>query len=135
MRAAIGALVVCAATAAAANTSHHHVGGSGGEAECIRWEPIPVDMAGRDMAARDMSLVDMAGGDGGTATTSVILDGGVARDMATSTSASHAGMRCAERASLFSCAYGSRGGVGWGGVALFAVLALSFGRARRRSRG
>jgi len=47
------------AAGARANTSPHHDvgGGGGGDTECIRWEPIPVDMA-----ARDMSAVDLGGG-------------------------------------------------------------------------
>jgi hypothetical protein len=82
------ALIICAATAASANTGHHDTGG-GGEAECIRWEPIPVDMAGVvDMAGADMAGVDMAG-----------LDMALPRgDMAIP-------VRCAERASLFNCSF------------------------------
>jgi hypothetical protein len=120
------ALIVCAATAASANTGHHDVGGGGGgTAECIRWEPIPVDMAGPhmtiDMTVVDMSGVDMAG-----------VDGGVARgDMAI-------GVRCAERASLFNCSFipgtadDASNGVAVAlllGVVLFDVV-----RARRRRR-
>lgn len=121
------ALAVGTATAASANTGHHDTGGGGGgEAECIRWEPIPVDMAGGDMTVLDMSGVDMAGVD------MARLDGGVARgDMAI-------GVRCVERASLFNCAFvpgaadDSSNAVAVAllfGVVLFDVL-----RARRRRR-
>jgi hypothetical protein len=128
MRNAIGAIILCAATTAAANTSHHHSGGGGGgESECIRWEPIPVDMAGSDMAVVDMSSVD--GGSDGS-------DGGAPPDMAQTSLDPHAGMRCVERAGLFNCAYGHGGGNGAHGlVALLTVAALTLARARRRARG
>src|SRR5689334_21443221 len=124
--AAAAALIVCAATGARANTSHHSGGGSGGggSSECIRWEPIP-----GDMAARDMSSADLGGGalDGGA------LDGGSsdgdagAPDMAYASLDPHAGMRCAEYASLFGCAFAGdpRPGEAWGGVALLTVAALA----------
>src|SRR3954469_26023203 len=56
-------LVAGVAGAASANTGHHSSsgGGCGGEAACIRWEPIPYDMAGADMARGDMAGGDMAG--------------------------------------------------------------------------
>jgi hypothetical protein len=91
--AAAAALIVCAATAASANTGHHDTGGGGGEAECIRWEPIPVDMAGRDLAVVDMAGADMAGVD--MAGLDMALPRG---DMAIP-------VRCAERASLFNCSF------------------------------
>ena len=125
MRIAI-ALFVVGAGVASANTGHHDVGGGGGgEAECIRWEPIPLDMAGRDMASVDMAGADMAGADmagvdGGAS------DGGLAAPVP---------MRCVERASLFNCA-AAPGGASDGGstgiVALLAILALTLSRSRRR---
>jgi hypothetical protein len=128
MRIGTAALIVCAATAASANTGHHDVGGGGGgTAECIRWEPIPVDMAGADMTVVDMAGADMAGAD------MAGLDGGVARgDMAI-------GVRCAERASLFNCAYAPGGaasdrGNGVAVALLFAVVVFDVVRARRRRR-
>ena len=115
MRSAMAGLIVCAATAAWANTGHHDVGGGGGgEPACIRWEPIPVDMAGRDM-----TVADMAG-----------VDGGVAHDMAI-------GVRCAERASLFGCAFVPSGAEGGNGAALAllgAIVVFDVVRARRRRR-
>lgn len=121
MRIAMTALVVCAATAAWANTGHHDVGGGGaGEAECIRWEPIPLDMAGADMSSVDMSGVDMAG-----------LDMGPRGDMAIP-------VRCAERASLFNCAFvpgaaGNRDNA-LGLALLGAIIVFEIVRARRRRR-
>ncbi len=122
---AAAALIACAATAAWANTGHHDVGGGGGEAECIRWEPIPVDMAGRDMTVVDMAGADLAGVDMAGA------DGGVARDMAI-------GVRCAERASLFSCAFTPSSHDRSNGAALAllgAIVVFDVVRARRRRRG
>ncbi len=124
MRNAMAALIVCAAAAASANTGHHDVGGGGGEAACIRWEPIPVDMAGRDMTVVDMAGADMAGADLGG------VDGGATGDMAI-------GVRCAERASLFSCAFAPASDGRGNGVALAllgAVVVFDVVRARRRSR-
>ena len=126
MRIAMTALIVCAATAASANTGHHDVGGGGGgEAECIRWEPIPVDMAGRDMTVVDMAGADMAGADMARG------DGGVAQqDMAI-------GVRCAERASLFNCAFTPSSHDRTNGVALAflaGVVLFDVVRARRRTR-
>ena len=126
MRIAMTALIVCAATAAAANTGHHDVGGGGGgTAECIRWEPIPVDMAGADMTVVDMSAVDMSGDMAG-------VDGGVARgDMAI-------GVRCAERASLFNCSFvpgvAEDASNGVAIALLFVVVLFDVVRARRRRR-
>src|SRR5512143_2672750 len=101
MRTAMAALIVCAATAASANTGHHDVGGGGGgTAECIRWEPIPYDMAGRDMTVVDLGGGDMAGVD------------------------PHAGMRCAERASLFSCAFAPSSHDRTNGAALALLAAI-----------
>ena len=125
MRIAILAFVVGAAGVASANTSHHASGGDSSEAACIRWEPIPVDMAGADMASVDMASADMASVD-------VSLDGGAPADMRAADP--HAGMQCVERASLFSCAYTPSGGRTWGGVALLAIVALTLARGRRRSR-
>lgn len=139
MQSAMAGLIVCAATAAWANTGHHDVGGGGGgEPACIRWEPIPVDMAGRDMtvadmaggvAGRDMAGADLAGRDmagadlaGGGA--------GVAHDMAI-------GVRCAERASLFGCAFVPSAADGGDGAALAllgAIVVFDVVRARRRRR-
>lgn len=131
MRNAMAALIVCAATAASANTGHHDVGGGGGgTAECIRWEPIPYDMAGRDMTVADMGGADMAGVD------MAGVDGGVARDMAGVDP--HAGMRCAERASLFSCAFAPSSHDRTNGAALAllaAIVLFDVVRARRRTRG
>jgi hypothetical protein len=124
MRIAILAFVVGAAGAASANTSHHASGGGSSEAACIRWEPIPVDMAGVDMAVVDMAGADMAG-------RSLVLDGGAPADMRAADP--HAGMQCVERASLFSCAYAPSGGRTWGGVALLAIVALTLARGRRRT--
>ena len=119
------ALIVCAATVASANTGHHDVGGGGGgEAECIRWEPIPVDMAGRDLAVVDMAGVDMAGAD------LAGVDLGAGHDMAV-------GVRCAERASLFDCAFTPSSHDRTNGVALAflgAILVFDIVRARRRRR-
>src|SRR5205807_2743285 len=104
---------------------HHDPGGGGGEAECIRWEPIPVDMAGADMTVVDMAGADMAGVDGGA------RDGGVAHDMAI-------GVRCAERASLFNCAFVPGAARdrdnALGLVLLAAIVVLEIVRARRRAR-
>lgn len=120
MRIASIALIVCAATAASANTSHHDPGGGGGgAAECIRWEPIPVDMAGADMTVVDMAGADMAG-----------VDLGYGGDMA-------AGVRCAERASLFNCAFApgaARERDNALGLALLAGIVV-FEVARRRRSG
>ena len=134
-------LIVCAATAASANTGHHDVGGGGGgEAECIRWEPIPVDMAGRDMAIVDMARpeldlgrvdlgrVDLGGVD--------MRDGGAA-DMARLVLDPHAGMRCAERASLFDCAFTPSSHDRTNGVALAflaGIVVFDVVRSRRRAR-
>ncbi|HEX9103921.1 MAG TPA: hypothetical protein VF997_17040, partial [Polyangia bacterium] len=107
----MAALIVCAATAASANTGHHDSGGGGGTAACIRWEPIPVDMAGRDMTVVDMAGADMAGADLGG------LDGGVAGDMAIP-------LRCAERASLFGCAFVPSAHGEGNGVALALLLGV-----------
>jgi len=114
------ALVVGLAATAGANTGHHSSGGGGGEAECIRWEPIPVDMAGVDLGESSSS------DDGGAP-----LDLG-AHDLGAS--GSHAGMRCAERASLFGCSFAPSGGGGSGVVAIMTVFALTLGRSRRRQR-
>ena len=125
MRIAMAGLIVCAATAASANTGHHDVGGGGGEAECIRWEPIPVDMAGRDMTVVDMAGVDMAGAD------MAGVDAGAAHDMAIA-------VRCAERASLFNCAFAPSSHGRTNGAALAflgAVVLFDVMRARRRRRG
>jgi hypothetical protein len=120
-------LIVCAATAASANTGHHSSGGGGGEAECIRWEPIPVDMAGRDLAVVDMAGADMSGVD----------MAGV--DMATARGDMAIGVRCAERASLFNCAFvpgASRDRDNALGLALLAaIVVFEIVRARRRHRG
>lgn len=70
------------AATARANTSSHH-GGGGGSAQCIRWAPIVQDLGARDMAD---------------------VDGGAALDMGSLDMAGHAGERCVEYASLFSCA-------------------------------
>jgi hypothetical protein len=131
MRMAMTALLVCAATAASANTGHHDVGGGGGgTAECIRWEPIPVDMAGADrsidMTVLDMSGVDMSGVDMSG------VDGGVVRgDMAL-------GVRCAERASLFNCSFvpgvADDGSNALAIALLFGVVLFDVVRARRRRR-
>jgi hypothetical protein len=122
MRNAIGAIILCAATTAAANTSHHDPGGGSGDAECIRWEPLPVDMA----------VVDMSSVDGG----SDPFDGGAPPDMARASLDPHAGMRCVERASLFGCAYGHGGDHDARGlIALATVAALTLARARRKARG
>ena len=114
------ALIVCAATAASANTGHHDVGGGGGgEAECIRWEPIPVDMAGRDLAVVDLAGADMAG-----------VDMGAGPDMAF-------GVRCAERASLFDCAFTPSSHDRTNGAALLllaAIVVFDVVRSRRRAR-
>jgi len=125
-RVALIALAVGVATAASANTGHHDVGGGGGTTECIRWEPIPVDMAGADMRVVDMSGLDMAGVD------MAGVDGGVARgDMAI-------GVRCAERASLFNCAFipgvADDAGNGVAVALLFGVVLFDVVRARRRRR-
>ena len=128
MRIAMTALVVCAATAAWANTGHHDVGGGGGgEAECMRWEPIPLDMAGADMASVDMSGLDMAGVD---------MAG---LDMARPHGDMAIPVRCAERASLFNCAFvpgsaesdrdNALGLALCGGIVVFEIV-----RARRRRR-
>ncbi|MGZ3442123.1 MAG: hypothetical protein ACXVDD_21540 [Polyangia bacterium] len=132
MRIATLALIVGAASVASANTGHHSSGGGGGssEAACLRWEPIPVDMAGADMATVDMAGADMAGPDLGGA--SFVLDGGAPADMRAADP--HAGMRCVERAGLFSCSFGSSGGDAWGGVALLAIAALTLSREHRRRR-
>lgn len=126
------AFVVGAASVASANAGHHSSGG-GSEAACIRWEPIAVDMAGADMAPMiDMSSLDMAGADM-AGDHSLVLDGGAPADMRAADP--HAGMRCAERAGLFSCSFAPAGGDGWGGVALLAAGALSLARRRTRRRG
>lgn len=128
MRIAMAGLIVCAATAAGANTGHHDVGGGGGgEPACIRWEPIPVDMAGRDMTVADMAGVDLAGRDMAGAD---MAGAGVAHDMAI-------GVRCAERASLFGCAFVPSGADGGNGAALAllgAIVVFDGARARRRRR-
>jgi len=128
MRTAIAGLIVCAATAAAANTGHHSGssgGGGSGEAECIRWEPIPLDMAGRDLAVVDMAGADMAGLD---------MAG---LDMATVRSDMAVPVRCAERASLFNCAYtpgAARDRDNALGLALLAaIVVFEIMRARRRN--
>jgi hypothetical protein len=133
MRIAILAFVVGAASMASANTGHHTSGGGGSSstAECIRWEPIPVDMAGADMTIADMMPSDLGGADLGGR--SLVVDGGAPADMRAADP--HAGMRCAERAGLFSCAFASSsGGDRWGGVALLAVTALALSRGGRRGR-
>jgi len=127
MRTAIAGLIVCAATAASANTSHHSGSGGGGsaEAECIRWEPIPLDMAGRDLAVVDMAGADMAGAD---------MAG---LDMATARGDMAVPVRCAERASLFNCAFTpgrSRDRDNALGLALLgAIVVFEIVRARRRN--
>ena len=132
MRSAMAGLIVCAATAAWANTGHHDVGGGGGgEPACIRWEPIPVDMAGRDMTAADMAGVGKSGGDmAGADMAGADMAGVVAHDMAI-------GVRCAERASLFGCAFVPSGADGGNGAALAllgAIVVFDVVRARRRRR-
>jgi hypothetical protein len=133
---AAAALIVCAATAASANTGHHDVGGgNGGVAECIRWEPIPLDMAGRDLAVADMAGaagVDMAGVD----MAGVDMAG---LDMARPRSDMAIPVRCAERASLFNCAFtpgSARDRDNALGLALLgAIVVFEIWRARYRPRG
>jgi hypothetical protein len=92
---------------ALANTSSHSGGGGGSSPTCIRWEPIPYDLGTRDMA-----LVG-SGSDGGSS------DGGASLDMG-----GHVGMRCAEYASLFSCAMS--GGARDDGGAALSIFGLVF---------
>lgn len=131
MRTAIAGLIVCAATAAAANTGHHSGGGGGSaEAECIRWEPIPFDMAGRDLAVVDVAGADMAGAD----MAGVDMAG---LDMALPRSDMAVPVRCAERASLFNCAFtpgASRDRDNALGLALLAaIVVFEIVRTRRRN--
>jgi MYXO-CTERM domain-containing protein len=89
MRSSILVLLLMNAPALA-NTSSHS-GGGGSSPTCIRWETIPYDLGARDMALPSNS-------DGGNS------DGGAPLDMG-----GHAGQRCAEYASLFSCAMSGGG--------------------------
>lgn len=130
MRAGIMAVVMGMAAPALANTSHHASGGGGSsaEAECIRWEPIASDGGALDLGARDLGTGSDLGGGGDALDAGPPLDAG-----------SHAGMRCVERASLFSCAYAddavSRSAGSGGSRALVGgifVWLLARARTRRR---
>ena len=116
MRIAIIAFVVALAATAGANTGHHS-SSSSSETECIRWETIPVDMKGVDLG-------DSRSDDGGTP-----LDLG-APDLGASDP--HAGMRCAEYASLFGCSFAPSGRGDLGVVAIMTGFALTLGLRRRR---
>lgn len=120
MRTPILVVLLMSAPALANTGSHSGGGGGGSSAHCIRWEPIPYDLGGRDMTVVDGGALDGGTLDGGT------LDGGTPLDMG-----GHAGMRCAEYASLFSCAVG--GGTSANGALPFVVLALALLRRRRRA--
>jgi MYXO-CTERM domain-containing protein len=125
MRIATLALVVGVAATAGANTGHHSSSSGSNQGECLRWEPIPSDMAGADLATSSSD-------DGGS------NDGGAALDLGApdlgSAPGSHEGMRCVERAGLFRCSFAPSGGGGSGLVAIMTVFALALGRRRRRQR-
>jgi MYXO-CTERM domain-containing protein len=118
MRITTIAFVVGLSATAGANSVHHSSSGTS-EAACIRWEPIPVDMAGVDLG-------DSSSDDGGAP-----LDLG-APDLGASDP--HAGMRCVERAGLFGCSFAPSGAGGPGVVAILIAFALTLGHRRRRQR-
>ena len=112
------------------NASHHGGSSDGSEARCIRWEPI----------ARDLGGAALDGGSDGSAALDGGSDGGAALDGGSDGSpdlGSHAGQRCVERASLFSCELVGVGAAPAAGERAFlgvSLLALVLAGARRRLR-